>query len=141
MSNDTIIKTIVLNAPPETVWEYLVDKDKLGEWFHPAKETLAAGQAYALIDDAKAAEPSDMCWGEVTEMNAPSRLQYTFTVKPLGGAMTTVTWQLESVHGGTKLTMTHEGIGAAAGDAAFGLLSALDKGWDQHFAKLRSMVA
>lgn len=141
MSNDTIVKTILLDAPPESVWEYLVDKDKLGEWFHPARETLTDGNAYALVDDNKAANPGDVCWGKVIGMKAPSMLQYTFTVKPLGGAMTTVTWELEAVHGGTKLTLTHEGVGAAAGDAALGLLSALDKGWDEHFAKLRGLVA
>jgi uncharacterized protein YndB with AHSA1/START domain len=141
MSNDTIVKTIVLNATPETVWEFLTDKDKLREWFHPAKESLTNGKPYALVDDNSASSPENMCWGEVKAMEAPSMLQYTFTVKPLSGAMTTVTWELEAVHGGTKLTMTHKGVGAAAGDAAFGLLSALDKGWDEHFAKLRVSVA
>lgn len=141
MSNDSIVKTIVLNASPETVWEYLTDKDKLGEWFHPAKESLTNGKPYALVDDNTSASPNDVCWGEVKAMTAPTMLQYTFTVKPLGGAMTTVTWELEAAHGGTKLTMTHDGVGTAAGDAALGLLSALDKGWDEHFAKLRNCVA
>jgi uncharacterized protein YndB with AHSA1/START domain len=138
IENDTIVKTIFLNASRETVWEFLTDKDKLGQWFHPARESLALGKTYALIDTDKSESPGDICWGEVIAMDKPVRLQYSFTVKPLGGAMTTVTWTLESFNGGTRLTLVHEGVGAAAGEAALSLLFALDKGWDEHFAKLRT---
>jgi len=110
MSNDKVVKTIVLNATPEHVWEFLTDKDKLGEWFHSAKESLAIGKPYSLVDDTKSASPNDMCWGEVKVMKAPTLLQYTFTVKPLGGAMTTVTWELEAAHGGTKLRWIRAGM-------------------------------
>ena len=55
--------------------------------------------------------------------------------------MTTVSWTLEEAAGGTRVTLVHEGVGEAAGEAALGLLTALDKGWDEHFLKLRSLVA
>ncbi|MCP5037388.1 MAG: SRPBCC domain-containing protein, partial [Rhodobacteraceae bacterium] len=45
------------------------------------------------------------------------------------------------ISGGTKLSLLHEGISAAAGEAAMGLLMALDAGWDKHLASLRSAVA
>ena len=80
------------------------------------------------------------CWGTVQQMDPPSRLVYSLTVKPLGGAMTTVSWTLEQVYGGTKLTLTHEGIGEAAGESAMGLLMALDKGWDKHLESLRAAL-
>jgi len=54
--------------------------------------------------------------------------------------MTTVSWTLEQVYGGTKLTLTHEGIGEAAGESAMGLLMALDKGWDKHLESLRAAL-
>lgn len=50
--------------------------------------------------------------------------------------MPTVTWTLEDAVGGTRLTLAHEGVSEAAGDAAVGLLMALEKGWDEHFCKL-----
>lgn len=136
----TINKSIFLAADRETVWQYLTDKDKLGEWFHPAADHLVEGEPYALLSDAGDSE-SKMCWGDVLTANKPSSLIYTFTVKPLGGATTTVSWTLEDAAGGTRVTLVHEGIGEAAGDAALGLLMALDKGWDEHFAKLRGFVA
>jgi len=140
MSTTTITKTIFLKASRETVWSYLTDRNKLGEWFHPAAENLVEGKPYALLADASDSE-SKMCWGTVLSANEPSFLSYTFTVKPLGVAETTVKWTLEEAAGGTRVTLVHEGIGEAAGDAALGLLSALDAGWDAHFGKLRDLVA
>ena len=140
MSTTTINKSIFLAAPRETVWEYLTDKDKLGEWFHPAAENLVEGKPYALLGDA-ADSNSRMCWGDVLSAKKPSFLSYSFTIKPMGGAMTTVNWTLEEAAGGTRVTLIHEGIGEAAGDAALGLLMALEEGWDKHFVKLRRIVA
>ena len=140
MSTTTINKSIFLAAPRETVWDYLTDKDKLGEWFHPAAENLVEGKPYALLGDA-ADSNSKMCWGDVLSAKKPSFLSYSFTIKPMGGAMTTVNWTLEEAAGGTRVTLIHEGIGEAAGDAALGLLMALEEGWDKHFVKLRGIVA
>lgn len=140
MNTTTINKSIFLAASRETVWDYLTDKNKLGEWFHPAAENLVEGKPYALLADATDSS-SKMCWGEVLSASKPSFLSYTFTIKPLGGAMTTVNWTLEEAAGGTRVTLVHEGIGQAAGDAALGLLMALEEGWDKHFVKLRGIVA
>lgn len=137
MSTTTIHKTIFLNAPRETVWAYLTDKDKLGEWFHPAESDLVEGKPYILSSDPADSE-SKICWGDVLNAKKPSFLSYTFTVKPMDGAMTTVNWTLDDVAGGTRVTLVHKGIEEAMGDSALGLLMALDKGWDEHFAKLRS---
>lgn len=140
--NDAIIsKSIFFSAPRETVWAYLTEKDKLGQWFHPAEADLADNQEFTLIRTEDDGSLTKMCWGTVIEMNKPSRLIYSFTIKPLGGAMTNVTWTLEEVQGGTKLSLVHEGIGEAAGAAAMGLLLALDEGWDKHLASLRSATA
>ncbi len=137
MTNSTIDKSIFLAASRETVWSYLTDKEKLATWFHPADADLTEGQDYALIQRADDGTETKICWGNVLRMQKPSSLVYTFSVKPLDGAMTTVTWTLEETSGGTKLTLKHEGISEAAKEAALGLLLALDKGWDEHLAKLR----
>ncbi len=135
MSKSTMKKTVFFNASPDVVWKYLTEKDKLALWFHPAESDLVAGQPYALVG----ADSGDkMCWGEVVSMNEPESMVWTFTIQPLSGAMTKVTWELEESHGGTRLTLTHDGIGEAAQAAALGLLTALDAGWDEHFAQLRT---
>ncbi len=137
MSDAMITKTIFLNADADTVWAYLTDKDKLAEWFHPAESDLSPGSGYALMGKADDGSAVTMCWGTVMEWRRPEKLVYTFTVEPLGGTMTTVTWLLEEAYGGTRLTLQHEGIGEVAGDAALPLLMALDAGWDAHLGRLR----
>ncbi|MGB0866948.1 MAG: SRPBCC family protein [Granulosicoccaceae bacterium] len=137
MSNSVISKTVFFNVSRDTLWQYLTEKEKLGLWFHPAQADLEEGQPYALVS---ADSGEKLCWGEVLSMLPPESMRWSFTVGPLGGAMTMVHWQLEKSHGGTRLTLTHEGIGDAAGDAALGLLMALDAGWDEHFAALRTAV-
>lgn len=141
MTDTVISKSIILNAPRDTVWAFLTEKDKLAEWFHEAEADLADQQPYTLVDRAPDGTTTKMCWGEVLEMTKPSSLVYSFTVKPLGGAMTTVSWSLEEVHGGTKLSLSHSGVDQAAGEAAMGLLLALDKGWDQHLLSMRTLAA
>ena len=122
------------------MWAFLTEKEKLALWFHLAESDLALGQDYALIQKAEDGAVTKLCRGTVLEMDKPSRLVYSFTIKPLGGAMTTVTWTLEEVRGGTKLSLRHEGISKAAGEAAMGLLMALDEGWDKHLASLRGRL-
>ena len=140
MTETTITKSVILAASRETIWEYLTDKDKLGEWFFQAEANLQTGQDYSLVQHDENGTAEKMVWGKVLEMTPPEKLVYTFTFKPLGGAMTTVTWELQEVQGGMKLLLTHSGIEEAAGEAAMNLLLALDVGWAKHILKLRSLV-
>jgi len=140
MSDSTIVKTVFFAAPRETVWSFLTDKDKLAQWFHPAEADLAQGHDYALISTAEDGSRVKQCWGNVVQMDPPALLVYSLTIKPLGGAMTTVSWMLEETNGGTRLTLKHEGIAEAAGESAMGLLMALDAGWDKHLGSLRTAM-
>jgi len=137
---DTIVKTAFFAAPRDVVWSFLTDKDKLALWFHGAENDLEEGGEYALMAESEDGPTIKQCWGKVLKLDRPAMLTYSFTIKPLGGAMTTVTWTLEEAFGGTKLTLTHEGIPAAAGEAALGLLMALDAGWDGHLGRLREAI-
>jgi uncharacterized protein YndB with AHSA1/START domain len=141
MSDMTITKTIFLNADADTIWAYLTDKNKLAEWFHSADVDLKQGSDYALMGQKDDGTSVKKCWGSVIESKRPEKLVYTFTIEPLGGAMTTVTWLLEEAFGGIRITLHHEGIGEAAGDAALPLLMALDTGWDAHFGRLRDAAS
>ena len=139
MNNGTMIKTIFLKATPEKVWAYLTEADKLGEWFHPAKETLKAGSDYALMSTTKTDPESKVCWGEVLKANPFDLLIYSFTHDHLAGHETTVRWDLAPLHGGTQLMMTHSGLGESADP--LGMLTDHDIGWDEHFGQLREAFA
>lgn len=136
----TILKTVFFNAPRETVWEFLTDKDKLALWYHPAENSLKEGEDYTLGQKTDDGVTSRQIWGTVLKMDAPSLLIHTFIIAPFAGTETTVTWILEEAAGGTRLSLKHEGIAEAVGEAAPQLLAALDQGWDKHLGDLRTTV-
>jgi len=129
---DTILqKSIYLKATPAQVWAYLTDPAKLAIWFHKPKTPLVEGD-YEMFG----ADSGDkLMWGEVLVAEPFTRLEYTFTIAPMGDTTSTVKWNLEEVAGGTKLSLRHEGL--PQGEEAFGLTLALDKGWDDHLARMR----
>ena len=134
MSN-TLTKTIILAAPREKVWDYLTQPELLAKWLHAPKTAITEGQKLEMFG----VKSGDMLiWGDVRQARAPEYLEYTFTVGPMGDAVSVVKWTLESVDAGTKLTLVHEGMPAGA-DAA-GLLMAIDKGWDEHMGAMRAAI-
>ncbi len=141
MTNATITKSVFFNAPREIVWEFLTDKDKMGQWFFFAEADLAMGSDYELFDKQDDGSHTKRCWGKVLEMEKPAKLVYSFTIDMLGGNMTTISWDLQEVEGGTKLSLSHSNIDKAAGEAAMALLTALDAGWDRHFGKMRDAIS
>ena len=139
MTDATITKTAFFAVGPETVWKYLTNKEKLAEWFHGAETDLAEGEGYSLGEIKDDCSWNKIIWGTVQHWEPPVKLQYTFNITPLNGIITTVTWTLAESHGGTLLTLKHEGVGAL-GDDALGLLMALDDGWDEHIGRLRNTL-
>ncbi|CUJ91421.1 hypothetical protein RUE5091_01097 [Ruegeria denitrificans] len=135
MTNAILNKTIFLRAEPTTVWAYLTDPDRLAEWFHKPERPLAAGQKLEMFGTTSG---DLLIWGEVRVARPPEYLEYTFTVKPMGDAVSVVKWTLEPVPGGTRLVLQHEGL--PQGAEAFGLILALDNGWDEHFGKMRTAL-
>ncbi len=135
MSEVALTKSIILKANPEAVWEFLTNKDKLAIWFHPAESDLKEHEEFTLVS-TEGGGSKKICWGTVLEMSPPNLLKYTFTIVPLNGKMTTVTWRLEAITEGTKLTLTHEGLEDTP-EAARELLGHLDKGWDRHLGSMR----
>tara|TARA_R110002094_G_scaffold175012_2_gene155616 strand:+ start:352 stop:765 length:414 start_codon:yes stop_codon:yes gene_type:complete len=132
MTDTTLRKSIYLRATPAQVWAYLTDPEKLALWFHKPKSALVEGE-YAMYGT----ESGDkLMWGEVLLSEPHKRLEYTFTIAPMGDKVSTVKWSLGEVAGGTRLSLVHEGL--PQGEEAFGLTLALDKGWDDHLARMRA---
>ena len=121
----------------------LFDRKKLAIWFHLADKDFVEGEDYVLLrdPDGGAGDDNKIYSGQVIRMSPPDELACTFTVHMLAGTTTTLTWKLEEVFEGTRLTLKHEGIDEAVGDQAFGLLRSMDVGWDKHFATLRDAAS
>jgi uncharacterized protein YndB with AHSA1/START domain len=132
MTATILRKSIYLKASPAQVWAYLTDPDKLAIWFHKPKQALVQGE-YEMFGT----ESGDrLMWGNVMIAKPYTQLEYTFTIAPMGDRSSTVKWELTEVAGGTHLSLRHEGL--PQGTEAFDLTLALDKGWDDHLARMRS---
>jgi len=132
MTDTILLKSIYLKATPAKVWAYLTDPAKLAIWFHKPETALVEGD-YEMFG----VESGDkLMWGKVLVAEPFSRLEYTFTIKPMGDQISTVKWRLEEVPGGTNLSLRHEGL--PQGADSFGLTLALDKGWDDHLTRMRA---
>ena len=141
MTEAKMIKTLYLKATPQTVWDYLTQSEKLARWFHETDTNLdTVGVDYQFLRENPGEKERKMCWGQVLEADRPNKLVYTFTHQFLKEIVTTVCWELEALHGGTQLTMTHTGFDAIP-DGPFDQLSGHDKGWDSHFARLRTVAS
>lgn len=135
----TITKTVFFNAQPNVVWSFLTEHEKLAKWYHHSDSDLKEGAPYQLFRIDDKGEKIPQIWGEVLEATKPKRLVYTFICEAFPNSSTTVICELEGVLEGTKLTLQHEGIAQACGDKALHMLMALDAGWDQHIADLRTV--
>lgn len=135
MRDYALKKSIYLKADKPHVWAYLTEPEKIGKWFHTPKSPLARGQEYAMYGRDSG---DKLMWGEVQVFNPHDRLEYTFSIAPMGGATSLVKWRLDEVPGGTRLSLEHEGL--PQGVEAFDLTLALDKGWDGHFDELRVAI-
>lgn len=140
MSGMKIVKTLFLKAPPDHVWKFLTEKDKLAVWFHGGGEDVQEGGDFVLVSNSLGKEGEKICWGKVIEFDPPRKLVHTFTHNFLNGADTTCEWTLSAVDGGTLLRLEHTGWENAK-DQAFALGADHDVGWDEHFARLRKVTS
>lgn len=134
MSDVVMIKTIYLKASPEKVWRHLTEKELLARWFHETNKDIADGAEFEYLSFDEDKDDRKLMWGKVIESDPPHKLVHTFTHKWLEGVITTVTWELTEMEGGTQLRLTHAGL------PSMGELSDHDKGWDEHMVRLRMML-
>lgn len=134
----SIVKTAFFAADKETVWDFLTDKDKLGEWFYQGDKNLTDGAPFTLYGKDDDGNKKKMVWGEVKKWNPFSELVHSFYIAPLEGSNSELKWTLEDVGNGTKLTLEHSGMSVEG--EAFNLIMHLDTGWDKHLGALREAV-
>ena len=132
----TINKSIFLAANKATVWGFLTEVDKAKTWFHRYDADLEEGRDYKIFGQDSG---SELGFGTVITATPHDLLEYTFSIGPMSGATSTVKWTLEDAPGGTRLNLEHSGLSDDA--EAFGLILALDAGWDGHLGKLRDANA
>ena len=120
-----IRRSVVVAADREKVWRAITQPEQFSKWFGaPVQfERLAAGETMTFFEGGES-EP-----GTIAIVEPPERFAFHWTPEPGYPVETLVTFHLESVTEGTRITVTEagfEGLPEAVRQSRFDLNS---KGW------------
>jgi uncharacterized protein YndB with AHSA1/START domain len=116
---DTIVSEIQIAAPPERVFQALVDPRQVVQWwgqtgvyrcteFHADLRAGGKWRSAGVDGGGRAFEVS----GEYLEVHPPRLLVYTWVASWTGDVKTTVRWELEPTNQGTLVRIRHSGLAA-----------------------------
>lgn len=123
-------KTVDIQAPPETVFEFFRKPELMTKWMGiEAELDPRPGGIYRV---QMATKDRDVALGKYLEIDPPRRIVYSFGW--VGGEFvppesTRVEIDLEATATGTRLTLSHHLVHEARREAH-------NKGWDYHMARL-----
>ncbi|MDX8540996.1 SRPBCC domain-containing protein [Mesorhizobium abyssinicae] len=116
VSAGTILATVTIAVPPERVFRAITAADQIPLWwgaddmYRTTKHTADVRPGGAWRSEGKGADGRDFhVQGEYVEVEPPHRLVMTWRAPWDGDQVTTVTYTLEPVETGTRLTLRHEG--------------------------------
>lgn len=131
---DAIVREMQIAAPPEVVYTFLTDAQKLVRWMGRSA-TLDARVGGAVAIDYNG---FDLMRGEFVELVPPTKVVMTWgwasEGSPLPPGASTLEFHLRRVDGGTHLRMVHHGLAAEDQRAQHA------EGWD-HFLDRLAVVA
>jgi uncharacterized protein YndB with AHSA1/START domain len=155
--NDKIKKTATLKAPLAKVWNAISDSRALGTWFGMTIDgpfiegkTVLGAIAKTQVDDeiAKYQEPHVGMPCELRiERIVPLKLfafrwhPGTDTDKGPNAPMTLVTFELEEVPGGTRLTITESGFDALPLEQRAKAFNQNEGGWEAQLSLIAKYLA
>lgn len=119
LTTGTIVASVEIAVAPERVFKALTDSTEIVQWWGSAdtyrteafSADLRVGGRWQARGRAVDGKPYQV-EGEILELDPPRRLVQTWIPDWAPGLKTTLTYRLEAIAGGTRLTVRHEGFGA-----------------------------
>ena len=121
---DAVISEIEIAAPPERVFQALVDREQVSRWsnsdayqlVHWELEARLGGKWRSTSRDKTSSKLFDH-WGEVVEVDRPRILAYTWFANWHSDQShaTMVRWELTPSASGTRLKVIHSGLAPLPG--------------------------
>lgn len=138
LSDGLILATVEIAAPAEQVFRALASEEIVNWWgsaetYRTTKWTgdLRVGGAWRTEGVGADGQPFSV-GGEFVEIDPPRKLVQTWRADWDGGNVTTITYRLEPIAGGTRLTLRHEGFAGRADSCA-----RHTEGWERVLSWLR----
>jgi uncharacterized protein YndB with AHSA1/START domain len=132
-ATDTTVyeRTLAIDASPETVWEFLVDPEKLMRWkgINADLDTQPGGTFRCEVI------PGHIARGEYVEIDKPNRLVFTWGWDGSGDVppgSSTIVIELASDGDGTSLRFVHKDLPNAEAIASHA------HGWDHYLPRLET---
>ena len=109
MVDDRFVITEIFEAPPEKVWKAITDKNQMKEWYFDIPDfELKVGHTFNFHEPGNEKKFHHVC--KITEIVPGVRFQHTWTYPGFNMFGSVVTWNLEKVDNGTRVTLTHLGL-------------------------------
>ena len=136
----SVVASVEIAKTPDRVFQALASREVITWWVNPgvfdtrewtgdvrvggqwSASGVARGAPYTLV-------------GEFLEVDPPRKLVQTWQMKGTPGSPSTVTYMLETIPGGTRLTVRHSGIAAPDQRANVGA------GWRSSFDQLAEIMS
>jgi uncharacterized protein YndB with AHSA1/START domain len=132
-ATDTTVyeRTLAIDASPETVWEFLVDPEKLMRWkgINADLETQPGGIFRCEVI------PGHIARGEYVEIDKPNKLVFTWGwdgSQDVPPGSSTIVIELASDGDGTSLRFVHKDLPSAEAIASHA------HGWDHYLPRLET---
>ena len=113
----SVLASVEISRAPERVFQALASREVIEWWVNPGvfdtrewSGDVRVGGKWSASGVARGA-PYTLV-GEFVEVDPPRKLVQTWHMKDAPGAPSTVTYMLETIPGGTRLTVRHSGIAA-----------------------------
>ena len=103
-----IVKELTIAAASERVWNALTQPEKIGHWW--TNDVNVTPEVGSLAEFRFGEWGEFVLRFEVAELEQDEKVRWISRQVPPQWAGTSVTWQLEPVHNGTKLLFTHDGF-------------------------------
>lgn len=118
VNTGTVLATVDIKAPPERVFRALTTPEEIVRWWgsdtvYRTKEwtqDLRVGGRWRATGHGADGTPFSV-EGEYLEIDPPHTLSQTWTPDWDGGHVSRLTYRLEIIEGGTRVTVRHEGFG------------------------------
>jgi uncharacterized protein YndB with AHSA1/START domain len=127
-------RTLTIDASPQTVWEFLIDPEKLMRWkgIDADLDTRPGGIFRCEVI------PGHMARGEYVEIDKPNRLVFTWGWDGSEGVppgSSTIEIELSEAGRGTSLRFVHKDLPSAEAVASHA------HGWDHYLPRLETAAA